>query len=123
VFRRNHHRPPSRVFPHADGCKIVEADPNVQIPWSEIQRGHRRATCVCGSQDYYEPAGRPARVDPLDPSRAMHLGACEFRETTDRVVLQVVLKIRDEADPSYSWVTCNACDCAWHVPVYAEEER
>jgi hypothetical protein len=51
----------------------------------------------------------------------MHLGACEFRETTDRAVLQVVLRVRDGADPSYSWVTCGACDCGWPVPVYAEE--
>jgi hypothetical protein len=113
--------PPSQVFSHADGCKIVKAEPNVQIPWSEIERGHWRATCVCGSQDLYEPARRRARVDPLDPSTAKHLGACEFREATDRAVLRFVLKVREGADPSYSWVTCSACDCGWPVPVYAEE--
>ena len=55
MFRRNHHTPPSQVFSHADGCKIVKADPNVQIPWSEIESGHWRATCQCGSQHYHEP--------------------------------------------------------------------
>jgi hypothetical protein len=50
----------------------------------------------------------------------MHLAACEFREATDRAVLQLVLKVRDGADPSYSWVRCSACDCGWPVPVYAE---
>jgi hypothetical protein len=113
-------RGPTWPFAHADNCKIVKADPGVEIPWSEIERGYWRATCVCGNQDYYEPASKPARVDPLDPSTAMHLGACEFREATDRAVLQIVLKVRDGADSSYSWVTCSACDCGWPVPVHAE---
>jgi len=78
-----------------------------------------RATYLCGSQDLYEPGARPARVDPLDPSTAKHLGQCEFRDTTDLAVLRIVLKVRDGADPSYVWVTCSACDCGWSVPVYA----
>jgi hypothetical protein len=73
-----------------------------------------------GDESWYEPEPERRRLDPLDPSTAMHLGACEFREATDRALLQLALKIRDGADPSYKWVSCGGCDCSWPVPVYAE---
>ena len=58
---------PSRPFVHADDCKILKADPGVEISWSEIESGHWQAVCGCGSQDVYEePADRRARLDPLD---------------------------------------------------------
>jgi hypothetical protein len=34
---------PDRVFSHAEGCKILAADPSVRIEWSEIERGHWQA--------------------------------------------------------------------------------
>ena len=118
MFRKKHHGPSSQPFSHSDDCKIVKADPGVEIPWSEVEGGHWRAVCVCGSQDYYVPAGRPARLDPLDPSTAMHAGECEFKDVTDRAVLRVVLKVRDGADQSYKWVSCGGCDYSWPVSVY-----
>jgi len=33
---------------HADNCKILKADPGVQIEWSEVETGHWRAVCQCG---------------------------------------------------------------------------
>jgi hypothetical protein len=29
-----------KAFIHADDCKIVKADPGVEIPWSEVESGH-----------------------------------------------------------------------------------
>jgi hypothetical protein len=43
-------RGPTRPFAHADNCKIVTADPGVEIPWSEVESGHRQAVCACGSE-------------------------------------------------------------------------
>ena len=41
---------PTRPFQHADGCKILKADPGVQIKWSEVESGHWQAVCVCGEE-------------------------------------------------------------------------
>jgi hypothetical protein len=57
----------------------------------------------------------------VSPELADPVGAVRVREATDRAVLQVVLKVRDGADPSYSWVTCGVCETAWQVPFFAEE--
>ena len=40
---------PDQPFGHAPDCKIVHADPDLQISWSEIRRGVWEARCVCGS--------------------------------------------------------------------------
>jgi hypothetical protein len=32
----------------------LETDPTVQIQWSEVETGHWRAVCQCGSEDVYE---------------------------------------------------------------------
>jgi hypothetical protein len=71
---------PTRPFVHAYGCKIVKADPGVEILWSEVENGHWQAVGDCGSEDIYEePADRRARLDPLDPSTFRHAGECEHR--------------------------------------------
>jgi hypothetical protein len=31
---------PTQPFAHADDCKILKADPGVEIPWSEVESGH-----------------------------------------------------------------------------------
>jgi hypothetical protein len=111
---------PTRPFAHADDCKILKADPGVEIPWSEVESGHWRAVCVCGTQDYYEPvADRRARLDPLDPSTSRHAGQCEFASETDRGVLRVALKVKPGLDEGYDWVECAGCDCGWQVPHHA----
>jgi hypothetical protein len=46
---------PNKAFSHSDNCKILAADPGVEIQWSEIERGHWVAECVCGTEHYYEP--------------------------------------------------------------------
>jgi hypothetical protein len=57
---------PDEPFGHADDCKIVHADPDVQIPWSEIRRGVWEARCVCGVQYHHDPiTDDPVRNDPL----------------------------------------------------------
>ena len=104
-------RGPTRPFPHADDCKILKADPGVEISWSEIESGHWQAVCGCGSQDVYEePADRRARLDPLDPSTFRHAGQCEHRDTTDPSILGAILRVRDRE--GYWWVWCGTCDTA-----------
>ena len=56
---------PDKAFSHSDNCKIQAADPTVSIEWSELERGHWRAVCQCGIEDYYEPADRGVRLRPL----------------------------------------------------------
>jgi hypothetical protein len=55
-----------------DDCKVVKADPGVQIPWNEVEPGHWVATCQCNSEHYYGPAAPRTRLDPLDPSTSRH---------------------------------------------------
>jgi len=70
-------------------CKIKAADPTVSIEWSELQGGHWRAVCHCGSEDVYEePADRRVRLDPYDPSIFRHAGQCEHRYTSDPALLR-----------------------------------
>jgi hypothetical protein len=102
----------------------MKADPGVEIPWSEVESGHWRAECHCGIEHFHEaPADRRARLDPLDPSTFHHAGQCEYRDTTDPVLLRAILKVRDGAGGDYWWVECSACDTAWQVPHYAAEKN
>ena len=111
---------PTQPFTHADNCKILNADPTVQIQWSEVETGHWRALCQCGSEDVYEePTDRRVRLDPYDPSTFRHAGQCERRHTTDSALLRAILKVRDGASGGYWWV-CGTCECGWQVPHYAE---
>ena len=58
---------PTRPFTHAPDCPILRADPSVEIPWSEMERGHWQAECRCGKEHFHEaPADRRTRLDPLD---------------------------------------------------------
>jgi hypothetical protein len=111
---------PTRPFVHADNCKIVKADPSVEISWQEIERGHWQAECRCGKEYFHEaPADRRTRLDPLDPSTFRHAGGCEHRATTDPTLLAAILKVKDGAGEGYWWVECSACDTTWQVPHYA----
>jgi hypothetical protein len=65
---------PTRPFAPADDCKILKADPGVQIPWSKVESGHWVGTCVCGEQHHYAPAPKRTRLDPLDPGTSRHGG-------------------------------------------------
>jgi len=83
---------PDEPFAHADDCKIVHADPDVQIPWSEIRRGVWEARCVCGVQYHHDPiTDDRVRNDPL---KIGHRGApqCELHGETDPGVLRLALK-------------------------------
>jgi len=112
---------PDKGFSHSDNCKIQAADPAVSIEWSEFERGHWRAVCTCGSEDYYEPVADRVRLDPLDAKTSRHAPQCEFANETDPALLRVLLKVRDGAGGGYWWVECGTCDCGWQVPVFAEE--
>jgi hypothetical protein len=111
-------RGPTRPFTHADNCKILEADPSVQIQWSEVETGHWRAVCQCGSENVYEEPADRVRIDPLDPKFSRHAGECSYAAETDVAQLRLILKVRDGAGGGYAWVSCLACDCSWQVPHY-----
>jgi hypothetical protein len=114
-------RGPTRPFTHADDCKIVRANPHVEIQWSEVETGHWRAVCQCGSEDVYEePTDRRGRLDPYDPFTFGHAGQCEHRYTSDPALLRAILKVRDGAGGGYWWVECGSCECGWQVAHYAE---
>jgi hypothetical protein len=119
MFYKKQGGPPDRPFSHAEGCKILAADPTVQIEWSEIERGYWQAVCVCGKQYFYAPpAGDRVRLDPLDPKTSRHLGQCEFAAETDPATLRLLLRVTDKDD--YWWVQCASCETGWQVPRYAE---
>ena len=55
---------PIRPFTHADNCKIMKAESHRQIKSSEVETGHWRAVCQCGSEDVHEePADRRVQLD------------------------------------------------------------
>lgn len=115
---------PAEVFAHTSDCRIVAADPGVQIPWNEIRRGVWEARCVCGVQHHYEPVvDDRVRLDPLDAKTSRHAGQCEFASETNAAVLRIILKVKEGTGGDYWWVECNACDnacdSAWQVPYYA----
>jgi hypothetical protein len=111
---------PDRPYVHAEGCPIVRADPDVRIPWNEVERGHFVRTCVCaGAEHHREPVVEDrVRLDPLDPSTARHAGECEFVGTTDPTVLRLALTVTQK--DGYSSVACSACACSWQVADFAE---
>ena len=112
---------PSKAFSHADDCKILKADPGVEIQWSEIESGYWVAQCVCGKEYYRDSVTDPrVRLDPLDPKTSHHAPECEYAYATDAAVLKIVLKVKDGAGGTYWWVECGACDTGWQVPHYAE---
>jgi hypothetical protein len=112
---------PDKAFSHTDDCKIAKVTPGVKIPWNEVESGHWVATCQCGEQHHREPAARPPRLDPLDPSTFRHARQCEHRDTTDPALLRAILKVKDGSGGDYWWVECGTCDTAWQVPHYAAE--
>ena len=88
-------------FRHADDCRIVAADPGVSIEWSEIERGHWVAVCLCGEEHYREPVPARARLDPLDPKTSRHVPQCEFASAADSAVVRVLLKVREGTGGDY----------------------
>jgi hypothetical protein len=86
---------PTKQFQHADDCRILKADPNVEIPWSEVRRGVWEARCVCGFEYHNDPvADDRVRNDPLK----IHRGApyCELHGETDPAVLRLGLKATEK---------------------------
>lgn len=108
-------------FVHADGCRILQGEPSIEIPLSEVESGHWVATCRCGQQRYREPRERARRLDPLDPTTASHLPQCDLVGEDDRAVLKVALRIKPGLSEGYDWVECNACGGGWPVAHFAAE--
>ena len=110
---------PTKQFQHADDCRILKVDPNVEIPWSYLGEGLWKAECVCTAEYFREPiTANRVRLDPYDPATARHFGQCEFVSEADPAVIKVLLKVIDKGD--YDWVECGGCDAGWQVPHYAE---
>jgi hypothetical protein len=114
-------RPILPAFTHADDCKILKADPGVEIPWNEVETGLWKAECVCTTEWFREPlVDDRVRLDPFDPATMKHLPQCEFASETDPAVLKVLLKVKPGMGPGYDWVECGSCAAGWQVPHYAE---
>jgi hypothetical protein len=111
---------PGRPFTHADDCKILKADPDVSIQWSEVESGHWRAVCQCGAEDAWErdTGSHRARLNPCDATTARHLPQCQFAGVA---APPFALKVRDSASGDYWWVECSSCESGWQVPYYAPE--
>jgi hypothetical protein len=111
---------PDKAFNHAEGCRIVQADAGVSIPWSYLGDGLWKAECACGAETYREPIiDDRRRLNPYDPAIARHLGQCEYVSETDPTALKALLKVKPGMGGDYHWVSCGACDTAWPVPFYA----
>jgi hypothetical protein len=113
--------PPDTPFQHADGCKILVADPATVIPWSEEEIGHFVRVCTCTTEHWRAPQPARVRLDPYDPATMRHLGECEFKNETNHDVLKILLKVKPGMGPDYQWVECGSCGSAWPVADYAEE--
>jgi hypothetical protein len=110
---------PDRAFSHSDNCKILAADPTVEIQWNETRTGHWEARCQCGVEYLDEPAANDRfRLDPLDPKTGHHAPQCEFASETNSATLKVLLKARER--DGYWWVECGSCEAGWQVPFFAE---
>jgi hypothetical protein len=119
-LKKNGPSQPTGPFAHADGCKIVVADPDFEPEWEELEEGHWRRTCQCYSEDRWEPrVDTRTRLDPLDPATFRHLGGCEHRDVTDPVIVKAILTVHDR--DGYWYVQCSTCECGWQVPFYAAE--
>jgi hypothetical protein len=118
MFKKRY-RPPDAPFDHAEDCKIAKADPGFEPPWSEVETGYWVRECVCSKQHWRAPATQRTRVDPLDPSRAVHSAVCEVKDA-DPATLRLALKVRPGADDGYVVVECAACDYLWQVPSYID---
>ena len=111
---------PSGPLAHADGCKVVVADPGFQPEWQEIEEGHWRRICQCYSEDIYDQrADTRMRLDPYDPSTFGHWPSCEHRDLTDPHIVKALLTVT--ARENYWYVLCGTCQCGWQVPFYAAE--
>src|SRR5688572_15630317 len=87
---------PTRAFSHAADCKILKADPGVEIPWQEIETGLYIAECVCGKEYHHEPiADGRVRNDPLDAATFRHQPACEQRDVTDPAIIKATLRVQE----------------------------
>ena len=60
---------PTQLFSHAADCKLVRINPDIEIPWSEVEPGHWVVECRFGKQHIHEmpDADRRARLDPPGP--------------------------------------------------------
>jgi hypothetical protein len=110
---------PNKPFVHTDDCRILAADPDVQIQWNELETGFWVAECVCGKEYHHDqPADDLVRLDPFDPSTSRHLPQCEFVSETDPSVLKLLLKVTPGLGGGYHWVTCGDCQASWQVAYF-----
>jgi hypothetical protein len=79
ILRKKRQGPPDRPFQHTDDCKILKADPNVEIPWSRLEYGFWKREFVCSYETWQEPAPNRVRLDPHDPKTARHMGRASTR--------------------------------------------
>lgn len=112
---------PNKPFEHQGDCKILAADPSVEIPWNEVRAGYWEARCICGAEGWHAPDAARVRADPYDPAAAHHLGQCQFVGEANDHMLRVLLRVVEKE--GYDWVECGACNAGWQVPHYVERDQ
>jgi hypothetical protein len=106
---------------HGPDCKIVVADPGMQPPWNQIERGLWRRECQCSFEYWREPVPDHCRQDPYDPRTFQHAGECEHRNTTDPGLIKLILDVKPGTGGAYWWVTCQSCAISWPTLYEAAE--
>ena len=86
---------PTEAFAHADGCKIVRADPGFEPEWQEIEEGTGGGPASATAKTSTSHASTRARLDPLDPATFRHAPQCEHRDTTDPAIVRAILRVQD----------------------------
>ena len=109
---------PQKAFVHSNDCKLLRADPGLEVVWNELRSGFWERRRVCGAEGWHAPEAGRVRRNDYDPATARDLGQCAFVGETDGAMLRLLLKVTDKG--YYDWVQCRSCDAGWQVAHYAE---
>ena len=87
-------------FSHADGCRVLRADPTIVIEWQRIEGRRWQRICECGTETVYEPVPSRVQPDPYDPVTSRHLPQCEFKDASDPAIVRAALRVKPGAHES-----------------------
>ena len=109
---------PDQPFSHAPDCKIVHADPSVQVPWSEIRVEFGRHAVCAASNTTMSPSPTTVSGSTRSTRRPLATRGSASSTVTDPAMLRAVLRVTRK--DGYDWVECNGGDMGWQVAHSAE---
>jgi len=71
--RKKQHQPPSQPFAHDPDCRIVKADPNVVIPWNEVETGATGGRSACARSSTTTSLSSMIGFDSIRSTRRPHV--------------------------------------------------